>query len=240
MTPFKYGFEGLPLIEKQLQYLYRHSIEEYKLVAELAHFSRCLFSLLSEDALLIEQAPLIAYIQANGLYSPDVDFSFYKIHPKFSGLYALICQSICLDHITNQTIDDYLPIIAHYYDLDHDLTSRNKSILRVLLVLIFSIELKFEMHDVQISSKKLKDHLRSLFIRRSYSKEKRESWSFPSHLDEQTFYVFLSKYFKITSVYYPESPEGYYYFKWIYDAFNFYTLSISPHTQALSDELLHA
>ena len=234
LTPFKYDFDGLPQIEKQLQYLYCHSIDEYRLVGELAHFSRCLFSLQTEEALLIEQAPLIAYIHAHRLYSPELDFSFYKTHPQFSGIYALVCQSICLYHLTNEQIDEYLPVIAHYYDLDHEVTTRNKCILRVLLVLLFSIEIKFEMRDVQISSKKLKDQLRSLFIRRAYSKEKRDSWSFPMHLDEEIFYNFLSKYFKITTVYYPESPAGYYYFNWIYDAFNLYTSSVPHHTHALA------
>ena len=238
LTPFKYVFDGLPHIEKQLQYLYYHSIDEYKLVAELAHFSRCLFSLQTEEALLIKQAPLIAYIQAHALYSPEIDFSFYKTHGNFSGVYALVCQSICLNHITNKKIDEYLPVIAHYYDLDKELAARNKSILRILLVLIFSIEIKFKMHDVDISSKKLKDQMRSLFIRRAYSKEKRESWSFPSHVDEKTFYNFMSRYFKITTVYYPESPAGYYYFKWIYDAFNVYASSVSHHPHVLAEEFL--
>lgn len=238
LTPFKHGFEGLPRIEKQLQDLYYHSIEEYKLVAELAHFSRCLFSLQTEKTLLIEQAPLMAYIHTHGLYSPDMDFSFYKTHPQFSGIYALVCQSICLDHITNEKIDEYLPIIAHYYDLDEALAARNTGSLRLLLVLLFSIELTFEMREIDLSSRKFKDQLRSLFIRRAYSKEKRESWPFPSHLDEKKFYNFLSKYFKITSVYYPESPVGYYYFKWLYDAFNLYRSSVSHHRHDQADELL--
>ena len=240
LTPFKHDCDGFPQIEKQLQYLYRHSIVEYRLVAELAHFSRCLFSLQTEETLLIEEAPLLAYIHEHALYSPEIDFSFYKTHPQFSGIYALVCQSICLDNMTNEKIDRYLPIIAHYYELDHVLTTRNKSILRIILVLIFSIELKFEMRDVYLSSKNLKEQLRSLFIRRAYSKEKRESWSFPTHIDEKTFYDFLSRYFKITSVYYPESPAGYYYFKWIYDAFNFYVSSVSHCTHALTDETMHA
>jgi len=240
LTPFKSVFDGLPQIEKQLQYLYRHSIDEYKLVAELAHFSRCLFSLQTDEAMLIEQAPLIAYIQAHALYSPEIDFSFYKSHSQFSGIYALVCQSICLGYITNEKIDDYLPIIAHYYDLNDELTTRNKSILRLLLILIFSIELKFEMRDVQISSRKLKDQLRSLFIRRAYSKEKRESWSFPSHIDEKKFYNFVSRYFKVTTVYYPEPPVGYYYFKWIYDAFNVYVSFVSHYKRVLADESVGA
>ena len=143
-----------------------------------------------------------------------------------------------MNHITNKKIDEYLPVIAHYYDLDKELAARNKSILRILLVLIFSIEIKFKMHDIDISSKKLKDQLRSLFIRRAYSKEKRESWSFPSHVDEKTFYNFMSRYFKITTVYYPESPAGYYYFKWIYDAFNVYASSVSHHPHVLAEEFL--
>ena len=240
LTPFKDGCDGLPKIERQLQSLYRQSIDEYRLVAELAHFSRCLFSLQTEEALLIEQAPLMAYIHAHGLYSPEMDFSFYKTHPQFSGLYALVCQSICLDHLTNEKIHRYLPIIAHYYELNHEVRTRNKTILRILLVLIFSIELKFEMQDVYLSSKNLKEQLRGLFVRRGYSKETRESWSFPTQVDEKTFYDFLSTYFKVTTVYYPESPVGYYYFKWIYDAFNFYVSSVSHFKHALTDESLHA
>ncbi len=240
LTPFKYDFDGLPPIEKQLQSLYRHSIDEYRLVGELAHFSRCLFSLQIADTLLIEQASLMAYIQAHALYSPEIDFSFYKTHPQFSGIYALVCQSICMDHITNEKIERYLPIIAHYYDLDPELTTRNKNILRILLVLLFSIELKFDMRDVQISSMNLKEQLRSLFIRRAYNKEKRESWSFPRHVNETLFYDFLSRYFKVTTVYYPESPVGYYYFKWIYDAFNVYVSSVSEDTKALVDKSLPA
>jgi hypothetical protein len=239
LTPFKDSCDGLPQIEKQLQSLYCHSIDEYRLVAELAHFSRCLFSLRTEEALLIEQAPLMAYIHAHALYSPEIDFSFYKTHSHFSGLYALVCQSICMEHITIEKIDKYLPIIAHFYDLNHELTMRNKSILRILLVLIFSIELKFEMRDIYLSSKNLKEQLRGLFIRRAYSKEKRESWSFSTQVDEKTFYDFLSRYFKVTTAYYPESPAGYYYFKWIYDAFNIYVSVVSYCTPVLSDESLH-
>lgn len=239
LTPFKHDCDDLPQIEKQLQYLYRHSIDEYRLVGELAHFSRCLFSLLTDDALLIEQAPLMAYIQAQGLYSPELDFSVYQTHPQFYGIYALVCQSICLAHLTHEKIDEYLPIIAHYYDLSPELTTRNKSILRIVLVLLFSIEVKFEMRDVHLSSAKLKDQLRSLFIRRAYSKEKRGSWSFPTHVDEKTFYNFLSTYFKVTTAYYPESPEGYYYFKWIYDAYHVYMSSVSHHKHTLADELVH-
>ena len=240
LTPFKPDCDGLPHIEKQLHALYHHSISEYKLVAELAHFSRCLFSLQNEASLLIEQAPLIAHIHTQTLYSPEIDFSFYKTHPQFSGIYALICQSICMAHISNEKIDKYLPIIAHYYDLNPELVTRNKSILRILLVLIFSIELKFDMRDVVLSSKNLKDQMRSLFVRRAYTKEQRESWSFPTHVDENTFYEFLSRYFKITTVYYPESPAGYYYFKWIYDAFNVYISSVSHWPHALTNESLHA
>ena len=238
LTPFKYGFKDLPQIEKHLYNLYCCSIAEYRLVAELAHFSRCLFSLQTEDALLIEQGSLMTYIRERALYSPEVDFAFYKTHPQFSGVYALVCQSICLGHITTEKIDEYLPFIAHYYDLSPELTARNTPIFRILLVLLFSIELKFEMRDVQISSRKLKDQLRSLFIRRAYSKEKRESWSFPDHLDEKTFYDFLSRYFKVTTVYYPESPAGYYYFKWIYDAFTLYVSFVPHHANALADESL--
>ncbi|MCX7114339.1 MAG: TfuA-like protein [Gammaproteobacteria bacterium] len=236
LTPFKHDCDGLPQIEHQLQYVYRNALTEYRLVAELAHFSRCLFSLLTEETLLIEQAPLISYMHEHALYLPDQDFSFYKTHAQFSGLYALVCQSICMANITHEQIDKYLPIIAHYYDLESDVATRNKPILRILLVLIFSIELKFEMREVYLSPKNLKEQLRSLFIRRAYSKEKRDAWSFPSHLDEKTFYDFLSRYFKITTVYYPESPVSYYYFKWMYDAFNFYVSSVPYWTRVFADE----
>lgn len=239
LTPFKEDCDGLPEIEKQLQYLYRHSIEEYRLVGELAHFSRCLFSLQTEATSLIAQAPLMAYIHAQELYSPEDDFSFYKTHPRFSAIYDLVCQFICMDHLTHEKIDQYLPVIAHYYDLKPALAARNKSILRILLVLIFSIELKYAMCDVHLSSKNLKEHLRSLFIRREYPKEKRDSWSFPEHLDEKIFYDFLSKYFKVTTVYYPESPVGYYYFKWIYDALNVYLSSISHYLPKQEHECVH-
>lgn len=240
LTPFKHDCDGLPQIEKQLQYLYRHSIDEYRLVGELAHFSRCLFSLQTEATLLIAQAPVMAYIYANELYSPEVDFSFYKAHPQFSALYALVCQSICMDNLTQERIEEYLPVMAHFYDLSPELALRNKSILRIVLTLIVSIESKFGLREVQLSSKNLKEQLRSLFVRRGYNKEKREAWSFPTHVDEKIFFDFLSRYFKVTTVYYPESAVGYYYFKWIYDAFNVYVSSVSHYKHVLTDGALHA
>jgi len=240
LTPFKHDCDGFPPIEKQLQFLYRHSIDEYRLVGELAHFSRCLFSLQTEASSLIAQAPLMDYIHAQALYSPEIDFSFYKTHPTFSAIYDLVCQSICMYHLTDEKIDEYMPVIAHFYDLSHALTMRNQNILRLLLVLIFSIELKFGLHEVHLSAKNLKEQLRSLFMRRAYTKEKRESWSCPNHVDEKIFFDFLSRYFKVTTVYFPESPAGYYYFKWIYDAFNLYVLSLSHDKHALADEPLHA
>lgn len=239
LTPFKHDFEGLPPIEKQLQSLYQRSIDEYRLVAELAHFSRCLFSLQTETSSLIARAPLIDYIQEHALYSPEIDFSFYKTHPTFSAIYDLVCQSICMDHLTHQKIDDYLPVIAHFYDLSHELATRNKSILRLLLVLIFSIELKFGLHEVHLSAKNLKEQLRSLFMRRAYTKEKRDSWSFASHVDGKIFFDFLSRYFKVTTVYFPESAVGYYYFKWIYDALNVYVSSIPHGKRVQTDESSH-
>jgi len=240
LTPFKHDCGDLPQIEKQLQYLYRHAIAEYRLVAELAHFSRCLFSLQTETTLLIAQAPLIAYIHTHELYSPEMDFSFYKTHAQFSVIYDLICQSICMIQLKPEKLDAYLPAIAHYYDLNPELTARNKSILRLLLVLVFSIELKFEMCDVQLTTKNFREQLKTLFIRRSYPKEKREAWLFPEHCDNQIFHDFLSRYFKVTTVYYPESSTAYYYFKWMYDAFNFYVSSLSRDKQTFADESLHA
>ncbi len=222
LTPFTDNFTDFPDIEAELRTLHQTSIHEYRLVGELAHLSRCLFSLTTEETTHIKQASLITYIEKHTLYSPQQDFAYFETLNPFAAIQALIYQSICLGHITCEKIERYLPVIAHYYELNSELTIRNTPILRMLLVILFSIDIQMEASQIYLSSKALNQQLKGLFIRRAYNKEQCERWLHPTHVDKNTFFEFLRCYFKIATAYFSESSDAAYYFKWIYDAYNIY------------------
>lgn len=227
LTPFEEDFAHYSKTEAALRSLYLTSIHEYRLIGELAHLSRCLFSLAREETTRIEQEPLITYIKEHGLYLPQQDFVQFEALNPFPAIQALIYQSICLGHITEKKIAAYLPIIAHYYELNRELTAANAVILRILLVILFSIDIQMEAAQIYLSTKALNQQLKGLFIRRAYNKHQCEIWLHPTHIDENLFFEFLRCYFKIVTAYFSESSDSTYYFKWIHDAYHIYKATIN-------------
>jgi hypothetical protein len=236
VTPFSEDLTELTTLEKQLQLLHRDAIKEYRLVAELAHLSRCLLSLKTEETMRIDSLTLISHIKDHQLYLPTKDFAAFDTRTPFEVLPALILQSICLGHIRREKIEAHVPVIAHYYELDALSIDKNRGILRILLVLLFSIEIQMASTDISLSTKALHQELKGLFIRRAYKRHESEAWLHPKHIDNHTFFSFLYCYFKITTAYFSESSDSVYYFKWIYDAYAIYTATIAEQ-QNLSGSL---
>ncbi|CDZ77638.1 hypothetical protein BN59_01922 [Legionella massiliensis] len=218
-TPFNYDAAWLPEKDKLLQELHKQSPLEYMLVAELATFLQRLAIFSSQDKKLIDNAVLLDYIEKNQLYSPEIDFTVCKDHPHLIELYSLICQAICLNHLKTETLEEYLPAIAHYYALPQALVVNCQQILRAILVIIFSINQHLELPGLSISPKLLSHHLKQIKNWRHYSTEQFKHWLHETPVSRQIFKSFLYSYIQTSSVYLLGTIKMNYY-QWIYDAYS--------------------
>ena len=220
LTPFKERARWLPTIELQLQALNSESPNHYMLMAELAFFSKKLFLYQPKDLAFINNDALLAHIKQQQLYSPDVDFKSYKTHAMLHPVYLLICRSICLGHITNDTITQRLPAIAHYYDVEN--TPQYEKLLRCLVVVILATSIQKNNTHLELNNSTVRNHFNKLARNRHYNKEKFKAWYNPTHIDVQSFRQFLTMYLKIIQGQPTSNNEAHYYFKWIYDAYAVY------------------
>ncbi|WP_162147860.1 TfuA-like protein [Legionella oakridgensis] len=231
-TPFQHSSPWLPHIEHQLQTLHTQSPMEYMLLAEIVSFMQKLAMLASNDKKSINNEALINYIRKNQLYSPEQDFAFYENHPLLSDVYLLICQAVCLAHLTSETLDKYLPIIAHYYALPPALVAKSQKRLRVILIIIFSINQHVHQTNLTISQKHLPYHLKQLKKWRNYSHAQFKSWINQIGINRQVFTSFLSAYVSASSVHLLGMIKINYH-HWLYDAYSLYfdnQVSITNHS----------
>ena len=215
-TPFKHRADWLPDVEKQLHALHQHSPMEYMLLAEIAAFVQKLVVFSSSEKQAIENSALIDYMQKNQLYSPENDFMIYKEHPILADVYSLICQSICLLHLTTQQLNDYLPALAHYYDLTPIISDQSTKKLRIILVLLFSINQQIEQPHLLISKRCVTHHLKQLKNWRQYTQAEFKNWLANTPGTRLSFTSLLNAYLMASSL--PAlSMEKIEYYRWIYD-----------------------
>jgi hypothetical protein len=217
-TPFGHNAAWFPPIEKDIQLLQHQSPLEYMLLAEIVSFTQKLAVFLSQEKPSIQRSALDDYIETHQLYSPEHDFMVYKHHDHLADMYLLICQSICLDHLSIATLNEYLPIIAHYYALPQEITAEKQMLLRVILVLIFAINQQLKQTHLVISKKHLTHHLKQLKHWRNYNQSQFKHWLTNIPANRQRFTSFLHTYLKTSSVYLLSTIKTDYY-QWIYDAY---------------------
>lgn len=220
LTPFTEQATWLPTIEKQLQALNSESPNHYMLMAELAFFSKKLFLYQSDDLESINNEALLEHIKQQKLYSPVIDFKSYKNHPMLHPLYLLICRSICSGNISNDTITQFLPAIAHYYNIEN--APQYEKLLRCLLVVILSTNIQKNTSNLELSTPTVTNHFNKIARNRGYNKEKFKIWYNPTHVNVQSFRQFLTMYLKIVQGQPTSNNQAHYYFKWIYDAYAVY------------------
>ncbi len=217
-TPFAHDADWLPQIEKDIQSLHHQSPLEYMLLAEVVSFAQRLAIFLREDKLSIQYSAITDYIKMNQLYSPADDFMIYKNHTHLSDLYLLICQSVCLSHLTQEILDQYLPIIAHYYALPKEIANKSQKVLQIILVLIFSINQQVKESGLMISPSHFKHHLKQLKNWRGYSQTQFKHWLSNPTVNRSLFTSFLQTYLRTSSVYLLSNMRVDYH-QWIYDAY---------------------
>ena len=222
VTPFTQQADWLPEQEKQLQLLYKASPKSYMLVAEVAYFAKKLNTFSSDELLSLDKKELLDYINRQHLYSPEVDFSGFDEHAILNDVYQMVCQSICLDRLTAEKINRYIRAMIHYYDLDAVVVKRCDRLLRVLCVLILSLNAQLNQHDSALTKKTIVDHLSALSKGRHYNKSQFNQWINPTHLDATLFMNFVSIYVKSARAYTNKIRKEKTYFNWIYDAVSLY------------------
>ena len=232
VTPFAFEADWLPPIEKKLQGLYKKAPAQYMLVAELAYFTRKLFSLKLSTAEAMNTDEALAYINNHGLFSPEADFANYAKTPELAAVYALVCQSICRSQLTLKTVTIYLPVIAHYYDVNPQVASLHDKTLRILLLLILSIHSFSSKSNVKVSEEVVISHCQELIRRRNYSTDKFKIWFNPTQFERQLFVNFLMNYLiTLRGTYYRSKTMLHY--QWIYDAYLFYAAEAHAHADEL-------
>ena len=220
-TPFRHNASWLPDIEKDIYALHQQSPFEYMLLAEVVSFVQKLVVFSSDETYAIDNAALIEHIQNHQLYSPENDFIVYKDHAVLSEVYSLVCQSICMLHLTTHQLNENLPALAHYYDLPADINGRSEKILRMTLVLILSINQHMEQPDLNISKRCVTHHLKQIKNWRKYSQQQFKSWLAYPHGNRQVFYTLLNVYIMAASVHALSTVKIKYY-QWIYDVLEIY------------------
>jgi hypothetical protein len=220
LTPFTEQATWLPTIEKQLQALNSESPNHYMLMAELAFFSKKLFLYQPNDLASINNEALLEHIKQQKLYSPAIDFKSYKNHPMLHPVYLLICRSVCSGNISNDTITQFLPAIAHYYDIEN--APQYEKLLRSLLVVILSTNIQKNTTNLELSTPTVTNHFNKIARNRRYNKEKFKAWYNPTHMNVQSFRQFLTMYLKIVQGQPTSNNQAHFYFKWIYDAYAVY------------------
>lgn len=226
-SPFGHNAPWLPTIEQHIYSLHQQSPTTYMLMAEVVSFVQKLIVFFSEDNKAIDNEALINYIHENKLYSPENDFCIYKTHPLLPEIYSLICQAICLLHLTEQQLNDYLPAIAHYYDLPQDIAASSQKILRVILVLIFAINHHMDKPNLLIAKRYIEHHLKQLKNWRRYSQEKLKNWLAELPVSPQRFKALLNAYLRASSVHSLHAGKNEYY-QWIYDVYALLYTSTKP------------
>ena len=216
LTPFKFSRLWLPPIEKQLQVIYQESPQDYMLIAEIAAFTIRLFSLITQNTAHIDNDVLHEYIAQNKLYSPEHDFYQYKDHSILSGAYALICQVVCLEHLTQESVEHNIAILGHYYALSADTARQCAPILRKLYVLIFVV-IKQMDSTLLLTDDTIDFHLKNVVRYRNYDGEMLKTWLHPTHIDKNLFIQFVFNYIRVT---FPRFYPSYNYYQWIYEAYN--------------------
>ncbi|CEG55749.1 TfuA-like protein [Legionella fallonii] len=216
-TPFKHNADWLPTIEQQIYTLHQQSPLDYMLRAEVVSFLQKLVVFSSEEKDAIDNTALIHYIDENQLYSPEKDFAIYKDHASLSAVYSLICQSICLLHLTDRQLQENLPALAHYYDLPEHITAGAQKVLKVILVLLFAINQQMKQPNLIISKHYLTHHLKQLKIWRHYTQQQFKMWLANIPVSRPLFTSLLHAYLMASSVHALSSVKVEYY-QWIYDA----------------------
>jgi len=239
LEPFDFQAEWLPEQEKKLQALAQENDAGFQLLKILASLIKILFSMadatVSSTVLSLDQAMLLEYISVQGLYSPKSDFSGIDKDAKFSRLYALICQLICQGSIKNRMVNAYMPVAAFYFQLElNQLSSNEQRLLRIIVVFISVAHTQLQDKRLKIKSKVLADHLRDL---RLWPRLKQYNTANPTcMIDQYTLMQFIALYMQVIYVYQgtrdirggaPQTPT---YFNWLYDAFDFYQLTLNSST----------
>lgn len=222
LTPFELEESWLPPIEKQLQALRKKSRKHYMLVAELAFFTKKLFSFASKNNHRVDNQALLEYIQQQELYSPDLDFNGYLNNSRLGEVYGLICQSICLNNITNAKVNNLLGGMKSYYDIDDATFMKCEKISRILLVTILSIDAQMNNPTVEVTDTVAINHFNHIARYREYGKIKFKNWFYPAHINRKYFLDFLSVYLRLLYYKYSEFHVEPIYFKWIYDSYSIY------------------
>lgn len=234
LTPFDQPATWLPPIEKELQSLHTHLPSHYMLVAELAFFTQKLSRFISKIQTPMNHDALLGHIKQHKLYCPQSDFKTYQTHPTLSSVYVLICQSIHLNNITDDTINHLLPAISHYYDIDQNTAMHCKKTLRSLLIIDLSINFYQNSLNTRPQKHAISNYLAELQTHRNYNQTKFKHWLNPTHFSSQYFKYFLGIYLNIVA--YPEKKSDNIktcqnYFKWIYDAYTAYNHHYSARSE---------
>ena len=223
VTPFSQQDDWLPEKEKHLQILYNTSRPSYRLVAEIAYFAKKLNTFASEGIFSMDKEALLDYIHQNHLYSPEADFLSFKNHAVLSDVFMMVCQSICMQHLSIETMNQYISAMIHYYDLDAVVAKRCAVLLRVLCALMLSINMQLNKYDSALTKKTIVVHLSALSKSRHYNKSQFNQWINPVHIDATFFMNFVSIYVKIARAYTNKIKKEKVYFNWIYDAVSLYS-----------------
>ena len=135
----------------------------------------------------------------------------------------MVCQSICMQHLSIETMNQYISAMIHYYDLDAAVAKRCAVLLRVLCALMLSINMQLNKYDSALTKKTIVDHLSALSKSRHYNKSQFNQWINPVHIDATFFMNFVSIYVKIARAYTNKIKKEKVYFNWIYDAVSLYS-----------------
>jgi hypothetical protein len=216
-TPFRHQATWLPKIEQQIQQRQHQSPTEYMLFAEIVSFLQKLIIFSSKEKQGINTTQLSHYLKENDLYCPEQEFAIYKNHQLLPDIYSLICQASCLGHLTNRHIEQTIPVLAHYYDLSTAMTQATHKLLRIIYILMFSINQHIVQSKLTVSKSYLAHHLKQVKHWRSYSKPQFKNWLASSLVDRSSFITLLNDYLRAYSVQ-SLSPIKTKYYQWIYDA----------------------
>ncbi len=228
-TPFDIHVDWLPNIEKKLQVLFVELPEHYRLLSELANLLKNLAVIARTDTQLhtTDYPSLLDDMIQNKLYNPSVDFHALAHHPHQAFLYTFICKQICLQGISQEMIEEYLPSVAVFYDIP--LLSDAFCVLRAFLVVMFILSAQFDDSLNQAKKSIILSTLTTLARKRGYTQEKIIHWLNPSHINSDCYSRFISCYLKINLIHQGmndalidkeiEAPD---YFQWIYDAYSIY------------------
>lgn len=217
-TPLGHCADELPEIEQQIYQLHQQSPFEYMLLTEIVALLQKLAVFSADKEVVVDQQVVATYLHEHQLYCPADDFVVFKHHAQWSSLYALIGQAICLGHITAQQLEDYLPALAHYYDVSAALNARIKKSLRIILVLIFSINQHVPNPNLQVAPRYLKHHLKQIKGWRRYTPAQLKHWLAAVPGDRAVFSSLLNAYLMASSVHALSTARVDYY-QWIYDGY---------------------